>query len=185
MIYSWRNKLKYPGDLVEWVASRPEATFYDIWDETIDPMWLTYLATAWATTTEILDHTVLAGCAVARLCLPLIPEGDERPRIAIETTEKYIRGEATEVQVIKARNGVWNAAPDSALTVSNAAAYAISYAVSSHISSHVSSTVYWALRAGIESQVLCATLRKHLVFELPPRPKGLTIWQRLAEGGDE
>ena len=46
---------------------------------------------------------VLAVCACARISLPYIRKGDERPRIAIETAEAYARGEGpTLAQVGKA-----------------------------------------------------------------------------------
>lgn len=35
---------------------------------------------------------VLCACECARLTLPHVPDGEDRPRIAIETAEKYARG---------------------------------------------------------------------------------------------
>ena len=172
----WRSKIQYLdtllGTLVEWAASRPEADFMTLWDETIDPEWLPYLAQAGGATKQ---EMALAACAVARLCLHLIPEGEERPRIAIETAEAWTRGEATAEQVGKAITAAYAAAADAAYAAADADADAAAHAVSS------SSSVAYAIQAGIESQLICATIRKHLVFERPPRPKGLTIWQRLAK----
>ena len=36
---------------------------------------------------------VLAACACARLVLHLVPDGEDRPRVAIETAERWARGE--------------------------------------------------------------------------------------------
>ena len=163
----WRKKLTYPED------PRPEAEFITLWDETIDPTWLPCLAKAGGATKQ---QIVFAVCAVARLCLPLIPEGENRPRVAIETAEKWTRGEATAEQVSRAGDAAFYSA-------AYAAAYAANYSVFS--ASYYTVAAAYALQAGIESQLICATIRKHLVFERPPRPKGLTVWQRLVKVGDE
>jgi len=193
----WRKVLTVPEELVEWVASRPEATFYDIWDETINPAWLPHLAEAGGATKQ---QIVFAACAVARLCLHLVPEGENRPRVAIETIEAWCRDEATAGQVREAINAAnaANAAYANAAYAAYAAnaAYAAAYAASavyaatnsaaSYSATNANAASVYAVRAGIESQLICATLRKNLPFERPPRPKGLTIWQRLAKvGGDE
>jgi len=169
----WRSDLLIYCDLigansfVEWVRSHPDASFYDLWEEAIDPDWFTYLAIAGGATKEQL---VFAGCAVARLCLHLIPEGDDRPRIAIETAEKWCRGEATAEQVKDARN-----------LIPLESKYEVYYWGSTTNFNQARTVILYALRAGIYSQLICATLRKYLPFERPPRPKGLTVWQRLAK----
>jgi len=177
---NWRSKIQYLDTLVEWAASRPEASFHDLWEEAIDPEWLPYLAYAGGATRE---QMVSAACAVARLCLHLIPEGEERPRIAIETAEAWAKGEATtgQVKYATAAYAAASAVHSVAYAVYSAvhsvayAVYSATYAVDS------AANAAYTLQAGIESQLVCATIRKHLVFERPPRPKGLTIWQRLAK----
>ena len=62
---------------------------------------------------------VLAACACARTALKYIPEGEERPRLAIETAEAWTRGEATIEQVRAAADAAYAYAYDAA-----AAAYA-------------------------------------------------------------
>jgi len=182
----WRTRTpRFPEELEKWVASRPEATFYDIWDETINPEWLPYLAQSGGATKQ---EIVFAACAVARLALHLIPEGEDRPRIAIETSEAWAKGEATAEQVQGATIAAYHA-----VYAANAAAYAVYsaysayYAVYSAANTVTPAYAYaaaYAIQAGIESQLICATIRKHLVFERPPRPKRLTVWQRLAEGDE-
>jgi len=185
----WRKKLNlwdlttprgFHPDLVEWVKSRPEASFYDLWEETIDPTWLPYLAQSGGATKKDL---ILAACGVVRLCLHLLPPRDGL--IAIETAESWARKVATEGQLHKALYAVPVPTDTSspaypaynAVSIAcNASAYSDSYLAAACATSD---TVYWALRAGNESQVICSTLRKHLNFERP-REKGLTVWQRLA-----
>jgi len=176
---NWRSTLcrtcpTCPGELDFWVASHPEATFDDLWEEVIDPTWLPFLAKAGGATHY--QEIVRAMCDVAKLCLHLIPVWESRPSIAIETTEAWFRSEATLKQVKKSikdadkvyYDGTFKDTTESAvLSVCN-------------INSYIYSTVRYAVAAGIESQLICTTIRNRLVFERPPRPKRLTIWQRLA-----
>ena len=65
------------------------------------------------------QRLVLASCACARTVLHLVPEGEHRPQIAIETAERWTRGEATLEEVQLAANAA-NAA-DAAAYAANAA----------------------------------------------------------------
>lgn len=67
---------------------------------------------------------VLAACACARLALKFVKEGEYRPRVCIETAERWTRSEATIEEVRKARAAAY--AADAAAT--DAAAYAAAYA---------------------------------------------------------
>ena len=51
---------------------------------------------------------VLAACACARTVLKYIPKEDRTPLIAIETAEAWAMGEATEVELIIARNNAYS-----------------------------------------------------------------------------
>ena len=173
----WRTRLVSKDgylDLAQWVASRPEATFYDLWGDNIDPKWFFLLGEAGGATRQQL---VFANCAVARLCLHLVPEGENRPRIAVETVEAWVRGEATEEQVAKARvNAAMSITTAYYSCPASYAAYNAAYYA--NISIYTPTATDYALQAGIKNQIICATLRKHLNFERP-REKGLTVWQRL------
>jgi len=175
----WRweicTRVYYPTYLAEWVASRPKATFYDLWDETINPEWLPYLAQVGGATKEQL---ILAACAVVRLCFQLLPD-DSLVKIAIETAEAWCRNEATLEQVEEAKSNIraHSFATPAYFTLSAASSSAI-YAAHAAIST--ANAVYWTLLTGVENQLVCATIRKHLPFERPPKLKGLTVWQRLA-----
>ena len=179
----WRVKISHP-DLVPWVNSLPEATFYDLWESNINPDWVFHLAINGGATKQQL---VFANCGVARLCLYAVPEGENRPRVAIETAEAWARGETTDEDLRKARVAaafsIFNISEES--DAAAFAAYNSAYLVFTTLPFPTYSSKY-ALQMGIENQVICATIRKHLPFERPPPPpKRLTIWQRLAEGGDE
>ena len=52
---------------------------------------------------------VHAACQCVRLVLPYCTDKQQRPLKAIETTEKWIRGEATSEEVKQAGNAAWNA----------------------------------------------------------------------------
>src|SRR3972149_5439200 len=47
-------------------------------------------------------RVTLAACACARTVLRHVPSGEQRPRIAIETAERWARGEATIQEVRRA-----------------------------------------------------------------------------------
>ena len=56
---------------------------------------------------------VLGLCACARLALPLVREGDERPRLALEAAERWARGEVVPLaRVVTALDGVRDAIAD-------------------------------------------------------------------------
>ena len=64
---------------------------------------------------------VLAACECARQSLHLVPEGEDRPRLAIETAEKWARGEASIEEVKTAAAAAYYAA--AAYASADAAAY--------------------------------------------------------------
>ena len=164
-----------------------EEDFYSLWNDIINPHWLQNLAVAGGVSNRQFSLTT---CAIARLCLPLIPENEVRPRIAVETAEAWARGEATKEQVVRAEEAAFSSyvhTHNTQLIIQYATltAYNAAYYTHTNLRLHGAYSAYHALLAGIGSQDICATLRKHLPFERPPRPKGLTVWQRLAEVGDE
>jgi len=73
---------------------------------------------------------VWLACAVARTALRLVPAGEDRPRIAIETAERWVRGTATEQECRDAADAAYAnadaayAAAYAAANAADAAAYA-------------------------------------------------------------
>jgi hypothetical protein len=110
---------------------------------------------------------VLAACACARLALPYIPDGEERPLRAIETAEAWARGDAgvTLEQVRFAADDAYDAA-DTATTTADAAAHA------SAVSNAADSAYAAAAAAAYTVGYRVATLRQcaDLVREYYPTP---------------
>ena len=89
--------------------------------------WLLWLAgrmegrEGWVTRQEL----VLAACDCAELSLKYVKDREDRPRIAIETTRKWARGEATLEEVRIARRAAYDAGYDAGYAAADtAAAYA-------------------------------------------------------------
>ena len=74
---------------------------------------------------------VLAVCACARTVLDGVPKWEDRPRVAVETAERWARGEATSDEVQRAREDAWNVAVVAAVASSSASSVASSAAVAS------------------------------------------------------
>ena len=93
---------------------------------------------------------VLAACACARTALPHVPAGEDRPRIAIETAERWAHGDETVTfsDVRSAASASADAATDAdaASTYAADAAYAATYAAVS--AADTASATYAARAAG-------------------------------------
>jgi hypothetical protein len=120
-------------EATKWVESSKKRTAKAIWDDCKNPSWMLWIASL-GVDRKLL---VLAACACARTALKHVPKGEERPRLAIETAERWTRGEATIEEVREARRAAAAAAADAATTadttadtttIADVAAYAV-YAV--------------------------------------------------------
>jgi hypothetical protein len=101
----------------EWAASKTPA---DAWAACPRGDWLLW----WAARAGVdRRRIVLAACACARLALPHVAAGEERPLMAIETAERWARGEAG-ITLAEVRA----AADAAAYAATYAAAYAATYA---------------------------------------------------------
>jgi hypothetical protein len=109
-------------DAREWAKGK---SFADVWNTCERSDWLLWLLAkmkdkpGWATHKQI----VSAACDCAELSLKYVEVGEERPRVAIETARKWVRGEATLEEVKKAARKADRAAYA-------AADYAVAYAAS-------------------------------------------------------
>ena len=95
----WSKKLESMGacvDVVDWASEYP--SWEVAWDSCERADWLLWFSIKLADRKLV----VLAACACARTTLHLVPKGEERPRLAIETAEAWTRGEATIDEVRKA-----------------------------------------------------------------------------------
>jgi hypothetical protein len=84
-------------EAIAWVGDRDAET---AWNECERGDWMLWLL---GMLDVLRQDLVLAACACARLSLPLVPEGEDRPRLAIEAAEDWARGgETTLAQVRRA-----------------------------------------------------------------------------------
>ena len=90
-----------------------------------DRRWMTWLAGALMCRGHMRREViVLCACACARTALRYVPAGEERPLAAIETAERWCRGDATLDEVRAARRGAAYAADYAAYAAADAAAAA-------------------------------------------------------------
>ena len=81
---------------MNWLGDRDSD---QMWTECERPDWLLW----WAGQVVSRQELVLAACDCAETALRYVPEGEDRPRLAIETTRRWVRGEATVKEVDAAR----------------------------------------------------------------------------------
>ena len=83
---------------VEWARGFP--TLQAAWDACGRADWMLWLCER--VDGEIRPATRLAACACARTALRCVPAGEDRPLRAIETAERFARGEATAEEMADA-----------------------------------------------------------------------------------
>ena len=93
------------GEAREWLDGRSP---YLAWRQCHRGDWMLWIAAHLEIDRKLI---ALAACDCAETALKFVPEGEDRPRIAIETTRAWCRGEATIGDVRKARRAA--AAPSS------------------------------------------------------------------------
>lgn len=136
-------------EAVAWVGTR---TLTEAWAQCERADWMLWLAA------KVLDRKllVLAACACARTALVHVPPGEDRPLRAIETAERWARGEATEEEVGVAVDDAYAAyaaaaaayAAAHAADAAYAAAYATAYATDAvHAAAHAAYAAYAAAHA--------------------------------------
>ncbi len=129
----WTDKLTYvPCDeALNWLKTQPDAQ--TAWDKSERGDWMLFHAGKLAGKPggDERRPLVLAACACAHLALPYIKKGELRPLKAIETAERWARGEADAPSLEEVRQAAAaayaNAAHD-ANAAANAAAFAAAYA---------------------------------------------------------
>jgi len=120
--------LKKPGacsEAIKWHET--QANDKQAWDTCERGDWLLWLLGRIKVDRKRL---VLCCCECARLSLKYVPENENRPRIAIETAEKWAKGEASIEEVRAAADAAAyaaDAAADAAYAAADAAADAAAY----------------------------------------------------------
>ena len=111
-----RLEWRYSGEARAWSLHRD---WVSAWMECRDARWMLHAAA------DVVDRPtlVLAACACARTVLHLVSAGEDRPRVAIETAERWARGDATLGDVRRAAREAYAVAA-AAAAADAAAAYA-------------------------------------------------------------
>ena len=115
------------AEAVKW--AKPYKTLREAWKACTRGDWMLRLAGL----AELCSRQglVLAACACARLALPYVKKGEKRPLAAIETAERWARGEATLEEVRSSASAFSSASSASSAAAASSAAYAASSAFSS------------------------------------------------------
>ncbi len=95
-------KLWACSEAVEWVGDRDLKT---VWAECERADWMLWFAERTKCPRPLI---VLAACACARRALKYVPDGEDRPRLAIEAVEKWAKRPTTKTAA------AWAAARDAA-----------------------------------------------------------------------
>jgi hypothetical protein len=133
-------------EAVAWVGTR---TLTEAWAQCERADWMLWLAA------KVLDRKllVLAACACARTALVHVPPGEDRPLRAIETAERWARGEATEEEVGVAVDDAY------AAYAAAAAAYAAAHAADAAYAAYAAYAAAHAAYAAAYAATRAASLR--------------------------
>jgi hypothetical protein len=104
----------------EWVVDQGDASGYALWRRCDRADWLVWLAARVGLRREVVE----ALCDLVEPMLADVPPGEERPRIAIETARRRVRGERTARETRAAATAAYAAADEAAYAAADDAAYA-------------------------------------------------------------
>jgi len=110
-------------DAIKWVKAQT-GTPQQIWESCKRGDWLLWIAARIGVGRKLV---VTAACLCAREVLPRVTAGEDRPLIAIETAERWTRGEA-DIAEVRAAAAAAALAADNAASAAANAAYAAHYA---------------------------------------------------------
>ena len=114
----------------KWLSDNADKSPQQLWAECERGDWMLWLAARLGVDSKLL---VKAACACARLALPYVPAGENRPLAAIETAEKWADGKATIEDVKAARGAAYAAYAAAYASYATAdAAYAVRAAYAAH-----------------------------------------------------
>ena len=135
----WLKRHGACAEAVKW--AKPYKTLRGAWKACTRGDWMLWLARRAELCSR--QELVLAACACARLALPYVKKGEKRPLAAIETAERWARGEATLEEVRSAAA----AAADAYSAYSAASAYDAAYAAYDDAAASAYSAAYAAADA--------------------------------------
>ena len=102
-----------------WAATQPD--LQTAWSNCQRGDWMLWLVARTTVSTDD-PRLRLMACDFAEAVLHLIPEGEERPRKAIEVARRFAAGEATREELAAAEAAAWDAAWAAAEAAAEAAA---------------------------------------------------------------
>jgi hypothetical protein len=155
-------KLGACADAITWAAhqgSRQQA-----WDACQRGDWMLWLIGKLAKTpgSDARRKLVMCSCEITRTALPHVPDGEDRPRLAIETAESWARREgATLDDVRTAANAAYDAYAAYAYATANAAdaAYATASAAYADAAYATASAAYATATANATATAAYAAAR--------------------------
>ena len=137
------------------------------WETCERPDWMIWFARRRSVERRML---VRIACDCARTALRFVPEGEDRPRLAIETAERWTRNEATIDEVRAAAYAAADAA-DAAADAAAYAAYAAAYAAdaaadAADAAAYAADAAADAADARKQANIqMCQIIRTHLRYE--------------------
>ena len=148
---------------VKWIGKRQPAR---AWAQCPRGDWMLWIAARVGVDRKLV---VRATCDCVRTALKFVPKGEKRPLVAIQTAERWCRGEATIEEVRRAAYAAYAAYAASAAAASAAAAaYAASAAYAAYAASAASDAAEAAAPAArTKAQKRCAALvRKRIPWSV-------------------
>lgn len=97
-------------EALEWLKQAAYPTLEEAWAACYRSDWMIWLLNLVPEGQRNNHAIVLCACDIAETVLRYVPAGEDRPKIAIETTRRWVRGEATISELVTARNETDNAA---------------------------------------------------------------------------
>ena len=153
-------KLDACKEAADWARTQP--SYETAWKKCRRGDWMLWLLARRNADRKML---VLSACGCARLALKYVPKGEDRPRLCIETAERWALGDATIEEVKAARRAALAAADIAAAYAAyaaNAAAYAATYAATYAEYAATYADAANAAAARLNTLSNCATIvRKH------------------------
>ena len=161
----WTDSLPYRpcNDALEWLRTQPDAA--TAWATCDRGDWMLYHAGKLAGDpgSDKRRQLVLAACACARLAIPHVPAGEQRPLVAIETAEAWARGgrETPSIDDVLAAD----ADAAAAAAYAAAAADAADAAYAAYAAAAYAAYAAYAARAAVLSQ--CADIVRGFYPQVP------------------
>ena len=115
------KKMKACDSAIVWAEASDHATLQEAWNSCARADWMLWLLVSKYPHTT--GQVRLAMCACARTSLKYVTAGEHRPRLAIECSERYARGQATDAELAAAWAAAWSAAGDAAWSAAGEAAW--------------------------------------------------------------